>query len=100
MTLTVVAQTLSGGGATIQGIVRSKQVPLPGAIVTAVDENDKKGANPVSAITEVNGQYILKVPAAGKYHVTVDMTLFTAGAGDVELTDAAKPVQKDFDLSL
>jgi len=97
MAVTVVAQTGLGGGATIQGIVRSKQTPLPGAVVTAVDA---AGSKTVTAVTEVNGQYILKVPGAGTYHVTVDMTLFSATSGDVEVTDVSKPVQKNFDLTL
>src|SRR5262249_19060268 len=74
-----------------------KQVPLPGAIVTATDA---AGTKTVTAITEVNGQYILKVPGTGMYHVTVDMTLFTAGQSDVEITEVSKPTQKDFDLAL
>ena len=51
MTLTVLSQTQLGG-ATIQGIVRSKQVPLPGAIVTAVDAANSKT---ITAVTEVLG---------------------------------------------
>jgi hypothetical protein len=47
----------------------------------------------------VNGQYVLRVPAAGKYHLTVDMTLFASAGNDVEVTDATKPLQQDFDLS-
>ena len=71
--VTVMAQTQLGGGAVIQGIVRFKQTPLPGAIVTATDMATSKSAR---TLTEVNGQYILKVGDAGKYHVTVDMTWF------------------------
>src|SRR5262245_53373134 len=97
MTITAVAQSLISGGATIQGIVRSRQVPLPGAVVTAVDATTSKTA---TALTEVNGQYIVKVPGAGKYHLTVEMSLFSAGSDDVEITDASKPAQKDFDLAL
>src|SRR5262245_42491999 len=96
MTLTVLSQEL-GSGPMIQGIVRSKQTPLPGAIVTAVDPATSKA---VTAITEVNGQFQLKVAGPGKYHVTVDMTLFMSQSADVEITDATKPVQKDFDMNL
>jgi hypothetical protein len=35
-----------------------------------------------------------------KYHVTVDMSWFSSDNADVEVTDTAKPVQKDFGLSL
>jgi uncharacterized membrane protein YgcG len=101
LTVTVMAQTQLGGGAQIQGYVRSKagtqNVPLPGAIVTATDQATNKTYR---AITEVNGTFILKVGATGKYHLTVDMTLFSSDSADVEVTDAEKPVQKDFDLSL
>jgi hypothetical protein len=37
LTFTVVAQTQLGGGAVIQGIVRFKRGPVPGAVVTAVN---------------------------------------------------------------
>ena len=82
MTVTVMAQAQLGGGV-IQGIVRSKQVPLPGAIVTVSDTATSKT---VTAITEVNGQFQLKVAGPGKYHINVDMTLFTAQSADVEIT--------------
>ena len=97
LAITVVAQAPLGGGAVIQGIVRFKQAPLPGAIVTAVNTATSKTTR---VITEVNGQYILKVGDPGKYHVTVDMSWFTSDSADVEVTDASKPVQKDFGLTL
>jgi trimeric autotransporter adhesin len=97
LAITVMAQTQSGSGAVIQGIVRFKQAPLPGAIVTAVDMATSKTTR---TITEVNGQYILKVGATGQYHVTVDMTWFLSDGADVEVTDASKPAQRDFNLSL
>src|SRR6185295_2653467 len=97
MTITAMAQTLRSGNAVLQGFIRSRQVPLPGALVTAVDT---AGSRPTTAITEVNGQYILKLPGSGKYHVTVEMTPFTPGSADIEIDDASKPAQKDFDLTL
>ena len=97
MTLTVLSQTQLGGGAVIQGIVRSKQVPVAGAVVTIVDTATSKAT---SAITEVNGQYQIKIAGPGKYHITVDMTLFMSQAADVEITDVSKPTQKDFDMPL
>ncbi|HEY2385006.1 MAG TPA: TonB-dependent receptor [Terriglobia bacterium] len=96
-TLTITAQTQLGGGAVIEGIVRFKQGPVPGAIVTAVSLGTSKTAR---VITEVNGQYILKIGDTGTYHLTVDMSGFSAESADVEVMDASKPVQKDFGLSL
>src|SRR5215831_5270437 len=97
VTFTLTAQTQLGGGAVIEGIVRFKQGPVPGAVVTAVNAATSKTAK---VVTEVNGQYILKVGDTGMYHVTVDMAGFSAESADVEVMDASKPVQKDFGLSL
>jgi hypothetical protein len=91
------ARTQLGGGAVIQGIVRFKQGPVPGAIVTATDMATSRRTR---ASTEVNGQYILKVGETGTFHVTVDITGFSSEIGEVEVTDASKPVQRDFQLSL
>lgn len=97
LTITTMARTQLGGGAVIQGIVRFKQGPVPGAVVTAVNASGSKRSR---AITEVNGQFILKVGDVGSYHVTVDITGFSSETGDIEVADASKPVQKDFQLSL
>jgi hypothetical protein len=97
LALTTAGQALLENGAAVQGFVRSKQVPLPGAVVSAVDSVSGKTA---TAITEVNGQYILRLPTAGSYHVTVEMTPFTSVAADIEVSASSKAVQKDFDLSL
>jgi hypothetical protein len=97
LTFTVVAQTQLGGGAIIQGIVRFKQGPVPGAVVTAVNMASGKSTR---VPTEVNGQFILKIGDTGTYHVTVEMTGFLSDSADIEVTDASKPVQKDFGLSL
>jgi hypothetical protein len=93
LAIRVMAQTQTGP--VIQGIVRFRTTPLPGAVVTATDTITSKATR---VITEVNGQYVLRVPGPGKYRLTVDMTLFAPAANDVELIDATKPVQRDFDL--
>ena len=97
MAITALSQAQLAGTAGIQGIVRSKQVPIPGVEVTAVDASGSKTA---TAITEVNGQYILKITSPGTYHLTVEMTPFTSSGVDVEIADASKPTRKDFDLTL
>ena len=79
LTVAGMAQSPLGGGAVIQGIVRFRQGPVPGAIVTAVHIASGKTT---SVVTEVNGQYILKVGDTGAYHVTVDMTGFSADSAD------------------
>ena len=88
LTFTVMAQTQLGGGAVIQGIVRFKQGPVPGAIVAAVNLATSKT---IRVATEVNGQFILKVGETGTYHVTVDMSGFGSENADVEVMDASKP---------
>jgi trimeric autotransporter adhesin len=97
MTITALSQTLLEGTTAIQGFVRSKQVPIPGAVVTA---SDAAGSKTTTAITEVNGQYILKLPGTGAYHITVEMTPFTSASADIEIADASAPARKDFDLTL
>src|SRR5262245_3243278 len=97
MTITALSQTLLEGTTAIQGFVRSKQVPIPGAVVTAVDA---AGSKTTTAITEVNGQYILKLAGTGTYHITVEMTPFTSASADIEIADASTPTRKDFDLTL
>src|SRR5262249_43719655 len=96
LTITAVARPQIGG-AVVQGIVRFKQGPVPGAIVTAVNMATSKRAR---VVTEVNGQYIVKVGETGTFHVTVEITGFSSESSDVEVMDASKPVQKDFQLSL
>src|SRR5947207_2360355 len=86
LTITTMARTQLGGGAVIQGIVRFKQGPVPGAVVTAVSAS---GSKRIRAITEVNGQFILKVGDVGTYHVTVDITGFSSETGDIEVIDAS-----------
>ncbi len=97
VTVTLAARTQLGGGAVIQGIVRFKQTSLPGAIVTAVNMATSKTTQ---VVTEVNGQYILKVGETGQYHMNVEMTWFSSSSADIEVTNASAPVQKDFSLSL
>jgi hypothetical protein len=82
--------------ATIQGIVGSGNYPLPGVEVTATGADGKKTVT----TTGVNGQYQLKVPAAGHYTVDVALAAFAPATKEVDVTDAGPPARLDFDIML
>src|SRR5215813_15430267 len=91
--LVVIAQTTAGG--TIQGIVGSGNYPLPGVEVTATSSDGKK----IVTTTGVNGQYQLKVPAAGHYTVEVTLAAFAPATKEVDVA-ADVPARLDFDILL
>src|SRR5262245_53846154 len=102
VTIAAMAQTPgTNSSPVIQGVVQSKQVPLPGAVVVARKVAEGvDGVAAVNAVTEVNGQYTLKVPGPGRYRVTVEMTLFTPSEREVEINDPSKPFVANFELGL
>ncbi|MDZ4801621.1 MAG: TonB-dependent receptor [Bryobacteraceae bacterium] len=55
-------------GATLTGVVRVEQQPIPGATVVAV-QGDRK----LTATTDEMGSYTLALPAGGEWSVTVEM---------------------------
>src|SRR5262249_47497549 len=81
----------------IQGIVQSRNTPIPGATVTATNSatNEK-----VSTSTDVNGQYQLKVSAAGAYTVEIFMAAFAPASKQADVKDSAAAARLDFDLTL
>src|ERR1700691_143736 len=54
------------GARTIHGIVKSGNVPIPGAGVSAANTSTKEQFNPS---TDVDGSYTLQIPADGHYTV-------------------------------
>src|SRR4051812_36442484 len=70
--LVVLAQTQKPTGL-IRGIIQSAGTPLPGVAVTATNAatNEK-----VSTSTDLNGQYLVKVPELGRYTVETSMAAF------------------------
>src|SRR5437660_2367398 len=90
------AQKPAGGGI-IQGIVQSGNIPIPGVTVAATNFiTDEK----VTTSTDLNGQYQLKVRAAGAYFVETSMAAFAPGIKEADIKDPAQPERLDFELML
>ena len=85
------------GGRAIHGIVKSGNMPIPGAGVSAANAATKEQ---VSTWTDVDGSYWLRIPADGHYTVRVQMTAFAANAQEVVLDATHQDVQTNFELVL
>src|SRR5271157_5589915 len=85
------------GGRTIHGIVKSGNMPIPGAGVSAANAATKEQIN---TSTDVDGSYWLRIPADGHYTVRVQMAAFAAGAQEVVLDAAHQDAQANFELAL
>jgi hypothetical protein len=77
----------AAGGRTIHGVVKSGNMPIPGAGVSAANAATKEQVN---TSTDVDGSYWLRIPADGRYTVRVQMAAFAASAQEVVL-DATHP---------
>ena len=66
---------------TITGVIRSGNVPVPGATVTAVNAaNGQK----IVVWTAFDGSYTVQVPTPGHYRIRVEMTAFTPATREVD----------------
>ncbi len=83
-------------GISIQGTVKSGNTPLPGASVDAINRDSLEQ---VATTTDLSGRYSLRLPGAGTYLVTAEMTAFMTVDQQVVITDA-HTVRADFDLIL
>jgi hypothetical protein len=81
----------------IRGVVKSGNMPIPGAGVVATDAAKKELAH---TSTDVDGSYSLAVPQDGRYTVRVQMMAFAAGAQEVTLDATHREVQANFVLVL
>src|SRR3984885_11058086 len=81
----------------IHGVVKSGNMPIPGAGVSATNAATNEQVN---AWTDVDGSYVLRIPADGKYSVRVQMAAFAGNAQDVTLDPAHQDVQQNFELIL
>ena len=79
----------------IHGLVKSGNSPIPGAKVTAIDP---VSGNKFAAWTDLDGSYVLPVPAVGHYSLSAEMTAFAASTQDVAV--AANGAESNFDLVL
>jgi len=82
---------------TIHGIVKSGNMPIPGAGVSASNTATKEQVN---TSTDVDGTYSLRIPSDGHYSVRVQMAAFSASAREVELDASHPDVQTNFELML
>jgi hypothetical protein len=85
------------GGRTIRGVVKSGNMPIPGAGVSAASVATKERVN---TWTDVDGTYRLQIPADGHYTVQVQMSAFAGSAQEVVLDAAHQDVQANFELVL
>ena len=85
------------GGRAIHGIVKSGNMPIPGAGVSATNAATKEQVN---TSTDVDGSYSLKIPADGHYIVRVQMAAFAGGSHEVVLDATHLEVQANFELVL
>ena len=81
----------------IHGVVKSGNMPIPGAEVSATDATTKAV---ITTWTDVDGSYALHVPAEGKYTVRVEMAAFAKSAQDVTLDPSHPDVSQNFELIL
>ncbi|MGA9389776.1 MAG: carboxypeptidase-like regulatory domain-containing protein, partial [Candidatus Sulfotelmatobacter sp.] len=85
------------GGRTIHGVVKSGNMPIPGAGVSASDAATKEQVN---TSTDVDGSYSLRIPSDGHYTVRVQMAAFANGSQEVSLDVTHQDVQANFQLVL
>jgi hypothetical protein len=85
------------GVRTIHGIVKSGNMPIPGAGVSATNTATK---DQINTSTDVDGSYSLRVPADGHYSVRVQMAAFSASTREVALDAGHPDVLMNFELIL
>ena len=84
-------------GGVIHGLVKSGNMPIPGATVSAV--NTLTGQKAVTW-TDVTGTYALQVPANGRYVVRSQMSAFAPLTHEVVIDASHRDVQADLELVL
>jgi hypothetical protein len=81
----------------IHGIVKSGNMPIPGAAVSISPvSSDQK----IVSWTDVDGSYSADVPSYGSYTVRVEMVAFANGSQQVVIDASHLNVQANFELTL
>lgn len=80
----------------IQGIVQSDNVPIPGVTITAI--NNSNGEK-VSTSTDLKGQYHIAVPQ-GSYTLETSMPAFAPSNKQAAVDDQQRLLRLDFNLTL
>lgn len=91
------AQSPSAQGGKISGIVKSGNMPIPGA---AVSISLGSSSNKISTWTDVDGSYSATVPSYGAYTVQVQMVAFANRAQQVAIDASHQNAKADFELIL
>jgi uncharacterized membrane protein YgcG len=90
-------QPIAPQGGTIRGIVKSGNMPIPGATVSVATGST---SDKVSAWTDIDGSYSISVSAFGSYTVRVQMAAFANGTQQVVVDPAHPSVVANFELTL
>ncbi len=77
----------------IHGVVKSGNMPIPGAGISATNTATKEQVN---TWTDVDGSYRLRIPADGNYTVRVQMAAFAASSQEVVLDATHQDVPDEF----
>ncbi len=91
------AATPAAAERTIHGIVKSGNMPIPGALISATNTATKEH---LGTSSDVDGSYLLRIPVDGHYSVRIQMTAFSAAAQDVLLDATHRDAQVNFELVL
>jgi hypothetical protein len=91
------AQSPQTQGGIIHGIVKSGNMPVPGATVTAA--NTLTGQK-VTTSTDVDGSYSVQVPSDGRYVVRAQMSAFAPMTQEVRVNDANRNLEANLELIL
>jgi trimeric autotransporter adhesin len=90
-------QTVEPQGGTIHGLVKSGNMPIPGAVVSI---SQGSSAEKISTWTDVDGTYSAAVASYGSYTVRVQMAAFANRTEAVVIDAAHQNVQLNFELTL
>ena len=91
------AATPAGDVRVIHGVVKSGNMPIPGAGISATNTATNEQ---VYSSTDVDGSYSLRVPVDGHYTVRVQMAAFAVGAQEVVLDATHPDMLANFELVL
>jgi len=91
------AQSPQSEGGIIHGVVKSGNMPLPGATVTAA--NTLTGQK-VTTSTDVDGSFSVQVPSDGRYVVRAQMAAFAPVTQEVRVNDANRILEANLELTL
>jgi trimeric autotransporter adhesin len=82
---------------TIHGMVKSGNMPLPGA---AVSISSEASSEKIATWTDVDGSYSVRIPAYGTYTVRVAMAAFADSAQTITIDDSHPNALANFELVL